>query len=57
MRTTWRLLLHEEYFIMLLVEAQQSDVLSSLHRRAPLLLISHDWSAGLIQCIADSPDI
>jgi len=42
------------YFIMLLVEAQQSDVLSALHRRAPLLLISHDLSADLIQGIADS---
>jgi len=42
------------YFIMLLVESQQSDVLSAFHMQSPLL-ISHDWSAGLIQCIADSP--
>jgi len=41
---------------MLLVEAQQSDVLSAFHRQS-LSLISHDWSAGLIQGIASSPDL
>jgi len=41
MRTTWRLLLHEEYFIMLLVEAQQSEVSYAFHMQS-LSLISHD---------------